>query len=104
MTKDEMEAIFNDRAESIWSFEKLVENKRSKRPDLHAFLLLDSLDPGPNNSGYFVDVIAAAEHDEIWLSFDENKVAEVITREQVIELRRCGVMYRNDGMGFSMFA
>ena len=103
MTKDEMEAIFHDSDTSLLDFEGLVE-KRSQRPDLHAFLLLDSLDPGPNSSGYFVDVIAAAEHDEFYLCFDEDKVAAVITPEQVIELRRCGVMYSNDGMGFHMFA
>lgn len=102
MTKDEMAEIF-DNYEGIDAFRDLVENKRSNRADLHAFLLLDSLDPGPTHHGYFVDVLAAAEHDEVYLSFDEDKVAEAITPEQAVELHRCGVRYRNDGMGFCMF-
>jgi hypothetical protein len=104
MTKDEMAEIFSEYDSGIFVFRDLVENKLSNRPDLHAFLLLDSLDPGPDKNGHFVDVVAAAEHDEFYLSFDEDKVAAVITKEQVIELRRCGVMYSNDGMGFHMFA
>lgn len=102
MTKDEMAEIFDD-YEGMNAFRDLVENKRSNRADLHAFLLLDSLDPDPNHFGHFVDVLAGAEHDEVYLSFDEDKVASAITPEQAVELRRCGVRYRNDAMGFCMF-
>lgn len=102
MTKDEMAEIFAH-DDQIYAFRDLVENKRSNRADLHAILLLDSLDPGPNRHGYFVNVLAAAEHDEVYFCFDEDKVAEAITPEQVVELRRCGIRYSNDGMGFCMF-
>lgn len=75
-------------------FEK-VENKRSRRPDLHAFLLLDELFPGGN------DIVCGASHDEIYLSFGcEN--SEKLTDEQIVELTRCGVRF--DGDTFQMFA
>ena len=38
-----------------------VENKRSQRSDLHAFLLLDELFPCDS------DIVNHAEHDQIWL-------------------------------------
>lgn len=75
-----------------------LENKRSQRPDLHAFILLDELDPGNR------DVISASEHDEIWLSFDLETVASKITVDQVEELVRCGVRIDDYEEGFAMFA
>lgn len=66
-----------------------VENKLSKRPDLHAFNLLDRLLPGTG------DMVTSAEHDEIWLDIDTEELAKVATEEQIIELIRCGVRYDN---------
>jgi len=75
---------------------KRVENKRSNRPDLHAFLLLDELFPRDR------DIVCAAEHDEIYLDVETEEV-ETLTEEQVLELTRCGVRY--DGEGYLvMFA
>jgi hypothetical protein len=65
----------------------LVQNKTSRRPDLHAFNLLDRLVPGKR------DMIRAAEHDEIWLDVSPEELAKVATEEQIIELIRCGVRY-----------
>jgi hypothetical protein len=73
-----------------------VEGKRSTRPDLHAFLLLAELFPGDS------DMVAAAEHDEIYLDVESDQLAEVATRELVIELTRCGV--RLGEYGLCMFA
>ena len=77
---------------------KGIPNKFSSRPDIHAFILLDKLLPG-NHS-----IIAAAEHDQIWLDTDMEKIAEVATEEQIIELMKCGVMYDEDTESFFMFA
>ena len=76
-------------------FDERVEPKRSKRADLHAFLLLDELVPGAR------DIVACAEHDEIYLDVDLRDLAKVATEEQVIELVRCGV--RVDEHGLCMF-
>ncbi len=76
-----------------------VENKRSKRADLHAFLLLDELVPGEKR-----DIVACAQHDEIWLGVDTDKLAGVITEEQVRELIRCGVRFDASTDSLCMFA
>lgn len=75
-------------------FEK-VANKRSQRPDLHAFLLLDELFPGTK------DIVAAVGHDEIWLDVDDDQI-ETLTDEQILELSWCGVRHAWDG-GLCMF-
>lgn len=72
-----------------------VQNKRSQRPDLHAFLLLDEMFPRSS------DIIACACHDEFYLDVGGDEV-ESLTDEQILELIRCGVMHR-DGSLF-MFA
>ena len=77
---------------------KDVKPKLSQRPDLHAFLLLDQLCPGKG------DIIACAEHDEFWLDVDVEELAKVITKEQVIDLVRCGVRYDKRVDSLAMFA
>lgn len=77
-------------------FEK-IENPRSLRSDLNAFLLLDSLVPGKSN-----DIISAASHDEIYLGISLEGVQDVLTEEMVVELIRCGVRFEEEG--FKMFA
>lgn len=75
----------------------LVENKRSQRPDLHAFLLLDELFPFPGR-----DMVASASHDEIWLDVSGDDI-ESLTDEQIIELNRCGVRYCEEHDSLCMF-
>lgn len=73
------------------SFDK-VESPRSRRPDLHAFLLLDSLVPGVG------DLVSDAEHDEIYLGIQPGDLAAVVTEAQILELVRCGVRYGEYGL------
>lgn len=87
------ERLGNDGEEYI-QFDR-VQNKRSNRPDLHAFLLLDELFPENR------DMVCAARHDEIFLDVSEDD-AGTLTDEQIIELIRCGVRF-GDG-GLVMFA
>ena len=65
-----------------------VQNKRSQRPDLHAFLLLDAIFPGSS------DIISCACHDEFYLDIGNHDL-ESLTDEQILELIRCGVMHRD---------
>ncbi len=67
-----------------------IENKRSERPDLHAFLLLDELFPYPG-----VDMVSCAEHDTIWLEPGGDKLS-ALTDDQILELVRCGVGYDDE--------
>lgn len=88
--------MFEKHDNEFLNFSK-IENKRSTRPDLHAFLLLDALVPGTT------DIISAAEHDEFYLSIDPDDLAKSgITEEQVIELTQCGIRLGSEGL--CMFA
>ncbi len=82
------------KGDEFLKFEK-VANKRSQRPDLHAFLLLDELFPG-NRS-----LVVSASHDEIFLDVNDAQV-ETLTDEQILELSWCGVRHAFDG-GLCMF-
>ena len=75
----------------------LVQNKLSNRPDLHAFLLLDSLQPKT------IDMVSTAEHGQIWLDIDCDKLSVIITDEQVKELSSCGVFYEAEFDCLCMF-
>lgn len=78
-------------------FERVVE-KRSKRMDLHAFMLLDEMFPGTQ------DMVCGAEHDEIFLSVDLEQLHLRATDDQIQELRRCGVFISIEyGECLSMF-
>ena len=82
-----------------------VQNKKSQRGDLHAMILLDHIVPGAVESSDYgaPDMVAGAEHDQIWLATDMEVLAPLITEEQVRELACCGVYYDGEGDGLSMF-
>lgn len=86
-------ALFDD---EFVKFDRVV-NRRSNRPDLHAFMLLDELFPGEK------DIVSAAEHDMIYLGVDIEDVCK-LTDHQILELVRCGVMLGRDDDSLYMFA
>lgn len=73
-----------------------IENKRSQRPDMHAWLLLDELFPNPG-----CDMVCAADHDKIWLDVEGDKLNN-LTDDQILELVRCGITYDSLGDCLSM--
>jgi hypothetical protein len=87
--------VVTKEGEEFLKFEK-VENKRSQRPDLHAFLMLEELFPGTS------DLVWSASHDEIWLDVDDDQV-ETLTDEQILELSWCGVRHDGEFGGLCMF-
>ena len=105
MTVDEMIAAFEAAGDRTFTEIFQCDGRfGTKRNDLHAFMLLESILPGaPNSSGYVMDMVAAAEHDEIYLDINLERLAEVVTLEQVEELESCGVHFDEDGDGLSMF-
>jgi hypothetical protein len=80
---------FND--DEFLKFDR-VENKLSTRPDIHAFILLNELFPGTR------DMVACANHDEIYLDVDAKELKEKATKEQLRDLHRCGVRADSDGI------
>lgn len=93
----DLKAAFEKYEDEYLKFEQ-VESPLSKRADMHAFMLLDRLVPGTS------DMISDSQHDEFFLGTDCEALAEVITDEQVRDLRRCGVMYSGECDCLSMFA
>ncbi len=66
-----------------------VENKLSQRPDVHAFIMLDQMFPETKPR----DLISGANHDEFYLRIDADDLFEKATKEQLIDLHRCGLLY-----------
>jgi hypothetical protein len=97
MTPEELSEMFERHENEAHHFDR-VSHPTSKRADLHAFMLLDKLVPEAG-----LDMVSAAEHDEIWLDVDVEKLAEVIQECQVIELRRCGIRYCSEFDCLGMF-
>ena len=88
---------FEKHGDEYRKFER-VEGKLHPRPDICAFLLIDSLLPGSRN------IVCAAEHDEIYLDADCDMLAEVATEEDILTLVRCGVRYSGEYESLAMFA
>ena len=79
----------------------LIENKLSTRRDLCGFLYLEKLCPAyPERD---IDLIAASDRVQIYLSTDCDELAKVATEEDVLYLCRCGIFYDDDQECLSMF-
>jgi len=89
ITIENLHQFFEDHDDEFLKFDR-VTNKLSQRPDLHAFLLLDRLIPGTS------DMVSNAEHDEIYLDIDVPSLLLVATDSDLIDLHRCGILYRED--------
>ena len=90
MTLDELINCFQQLKNLPWretEYKKFdrIEKKLSRRPDLHACILLDSLVPGDS------DIVECAEHDGFWISIKCEELASVITENQIRDLVRCAV-------------
>lgn len=99
MTKETMRDLFEKHEDEHLEFEKIKQPK-SKRPDLHAFLLLDELCPGDTD---IVIRSAADSYYEFGLNIDITMFSAKITEEHIIELTRCGVMYDETRDVLTMF-
>ena len=76
-----------------------IETKTTQRPDLLALILLDRLLPRCGEE----DIICAAEHDQIWLDVDVERLNEIIADEDLRTLVRCGVRYDEQNDALSLF-
>lgn len=81
-----IEELFEKHEGEYYKFDKIKE-KKTNRPDLQAFLILDSIIPSD------CDIISASEHDEFFLNIGLEVLAAKATEEQIIDLIRCGVRY-----------
>ena len=71
-----------------------AERRLSNRRDLNGFLLLDKIMSRSTKKGSDTeDVVAAAEHDEIYLCGDLEVIAAYATDEELLDLMRSGVRF-----------
>ncbi len=96
MTTKELEQAFERHSDEYIAFER-IEKPAHRRPDVCAFLMLDAAVGGGG------DMVACAEHDEIWLSVHVETLAAVATDELIRDLVRCGVRLDSDTDSLVMF-
>ena len=88
---------FEEFSDEFIKFDR-IENKRSLKRDMHAFLLLEELFPESEE-----EMVATASHDTIYLSIEEDML-EKLTDDNIIELIRCGIGYNEENDCLYMFA
>lgn len=98
MSVSQLKATFEKYNDEYIQFQN-VANKRSRRPDMHAFIVLDELLPGDGKG----DLISAAEHDQFFLDIEPEALARVATEELVLDLVRCGVSYDEKNESLFLF-
>jgi len=97
MTELALVKLFEKHIDAEFLKFKRIENPSSAAQDLCAFLLLDRLCPGSTK------IVAAAEHDVIYLSYDFSDLKDCITEDDVIYLLRCGVWVDREIESLCMF-
>lgn len=86
MTEEDVADMFAVAHEDNFLKDGDIGTSLTKRRDLAAFLLLDSLVPGTG------DIVGSAEHDELYLDVTLAELAQAgISEAQVQILLRCGV-------------
>lgn len=93
----DLEQAFEAAEVEFLKFER-IEKPLHPRPDICAFLRLHELVPGKSR-----DMVAAAEHDEIYLDVDPEALAAVATQEDIVYLHRCGVRLSSETDSLAMF-
>ena len=90
--------MFDKFEDDYVQFER-IENPPHPCPDVCAFLRLHELVPVKKG----IDMLAGAEHDEVYLEVDPEDLEKVATENDVLYLTRCGVRYDEDDNALRMF-
>ncbi len=105
MTKAELISAFKIE-ENFHDVKSLTIPQTTTYSDLDAFLLLDRLvssEPVTHGVGHRRDMVSCAEHDQIWLNVDLDRLAAAATLEDVANLQRLGVMLDSSTDSLSVF-
>ncbi len=86
MKKQDIEETWEEFNSEYLKFD-MITNKLSNRPDIHAFILLDKIVPGKSC------IVSGGSHEMIYLGVSlQDLENNLITKFQILELIRCGVM------------
>lgn len=96
MSGAELFKLHND--EEYLEFDK-IDIKLASRPDVHAFIMLDSMFPSKRSIGRRW-IIQGCEHEMVWL---DDVDIDSLSEGNIIELIRCGVSYDSDMDRLYMF-
>ncbi len=98
MTIPELESLFDKHEDEFLKFDRIPHPlRRSNRPDMHLFQLLDEMFPDDQ------DIISDASHDEICLSIDGEKFAAGVTESRLVDMIRCGLRWDEEYQSLCMF-
>lgn len=70
-----------------WDRFDRIETKFSKRPIINALILLDKIYPDNKNIGFY------STEGDVLINIDDEKLEEVATEQDIIDLMRCGIHY-----------
>lgn len=99
MTSEEIRELLTDSIEFL-KIENLPKEKLyCSRIDLNGLILLDKLLPNYNTKS----IIAASEHDIIYLEGDLEELIKTTSKEDIINLSRCGIFYDKEYDCLAMF-
>lgn len=91
-----LKAVFKELQDEYLKFER-IENPLHHRADICGFMKLHQLVPGT------MDMVAAAEHVEIFLDVSPEALERVATVDDLVYLHRCGVRWNSDADSLAMF-
>lgn len=97
--RDKIAEIFEKYSEDFNKFSELPKERQyCRRKDLCAFMIIGFLLPSDTEQ-----IVAAAEHDQIWLGVDLKDLCEVAMFHDIQDLCRCGVWLDKWVDSLSMF-
>lgn len=99
MTENQLEEIFEKYHHEDCEFGN-IPNPKHVRPDICAMLMIDEIQ-SRNDSQRRTGMISWAGHDKIHFDVNVVEFSEVVTKNEVIDLIRCGVFLENGR--FAMF-
>ena len=99
MTLNQLEKIFEKYRHEDCEFENILDPKHI-RPDICAMLMFDEIQTR-NDSQRQAGMISGAVHDKVYFDVNVGEFSEVVLKNELIDLIRCGV-FLEEGR-FAMF-
>ena len=100
LNAEQIEELDDKHEDEYLDWEKVpAERRLHERRDIHVFLMLDKCFP---DFGKQHDMVAGADHDEIYLGADPED-ENTLTEEILVDMIRAGLRFDGGTGGFAMF-